>query len=31
MKQFFTAIYDILQEIGRARAAQRLNHRSWDY
>ena len=29
MKQFFTAIYDILQEIGRARAAQRLNQIGW--
>lgn len=31
MKQFFTAIYDILQEIGRARAAQRLGRNGWDY
>ncbi len=31
MKQFFNMVYSILQEIGRARAAQRLNHRRWDY
>jgi hypothetical protein len=31
MKRFFTVIYEVLEEIGRARAAQRLGHRGWDY
>ncbi len=31
MKRIFSFIYEVLHEIGRARAAQRLNHRSWDY
>jgi len=31
MKRFFTVVYGVLEEIGRARAAQRLSHRSWDY
>lgn len=31
MKQFLIAIYEVLEEIGRARAAQRLGHRGWDY
>jgi hypothetical protein len=31
MKRFFTIVYEVLQEIGQARARQRLNYRSWDY
>lgn len=31
MKRFFIMIYEVLEEISRARAAQRLNHRGWDY
>lgn len=31
MKRFFTVIYEVLEEIGRARAAHRLSHRGWDY
>lgn len=31
MKRAFIFVYEVLQEIGRARAAQRINSRSWDY
>lgn len=31
MKQFFILVLDILQEIGRARAAQQLRRSNWDY
>jgi hypothetical protein len=31
MKRFFTVIYEVLEEIGRARAAQRLGRNGWDY
>lgn len=31
MKRFFTVIYEVLEEIGRARAAQRLGRTGWDY
>lgn len=31
MKRIFGIIYEVLYEIRRARAAQRLNRRGWDY
>lgn len=31
MKRAFIFVYEVLQEIGRARAAQRINNRCWDY
>lgn len=31
MKRWFTVIWEVLHEIGQARARQRLNSRGWDY
>jgi hypothetical protein len=31
MKRFFNVVYEVLEEIGRARAAQRINQSRWDY
>jgi hypothetical protein len=31
MKRFFTVVYEVLEEIGRARAAQRINQGRWNY
>ncbi len=31
MKRMFTAIYEVLEEIGRARATQRLGRSGWYY
>lgn len=31
MKRIFTFLWEVLQDIGRYRARQRLNNRSWDY
>jgi hypothetical protein len=31
MKRMFAIVYEILQEIGQARAAQRINQGRWDY
>jgi hypothetical protein len=31
MKRWFTVVWEVLYEIGQARARQRLTYRSWDY
>lgn len=31
MKRVFIFVCQVLEEIGRARARQRMNNRSWDY
>jgi hypothetical protein len=31
MKRWLTFVWEVLHEIGQARARQRLNYRSWDY
>lgn len=31
MKRWLTFVWEVLQDIGQARARQRLNYRNWDY
>jgi hypothetical protein len=31
MKRFITVVYEVLEEIGRARASQRMGRQGWYY